>query len=88
MYIPFKEYIIHKRKALRVKARGIMKSKSISAEVDSNSNSTMPMAYRTKKRVKAIFIRKSRQLTPKDEMGYGKPLTFQHGSAKGFPNNT
>jgi hypothetical protein len=42
-HIPFREYIIQRRKPLRVKASGIMKIKRIRAEVDSNSNSTMPI---------------------------------------------
>lgn len=50
-HIPFREYIIQRRKPLRVKARGIMKIKRIRAEVDSNSNSTMPMEYRTKSHI-------------------------------------
>jgi hypothetical protein len=36
------------RKALNVNARGTTKRSSTRAEVDSNSSSTMPTAYRTK----------------------------------------
>lgn len=44
---PFKEYMIHIKNVLRVIARGIMKSRSTSAEVDSSSSSTIPTAYNT-----------------------------------------
>jgi hypothetical protein len=46
-YTPFREYIIHRRNPLRVNARGMIKSRSNNADVDSSSSSTIPTAYRT-----------------------------------------
>jgi len=44
---PFREYRIHMRKPLNVNARGITNRSKTRADVDSNSNSTMPTAYST-----------------------------------------
>jgi hypothetical protein len=46
-YTPFSEYMIHRRKPLRVNAKGMIKSKSNKADVDSSSSSTIPTAYKT-----------------------------------------
>lgn len=43
MYLPFKEYIIHRRKPLNVNARGMMNMSRTNADVDSNSSSTIPI---------------------------------------------
>ena len=46
--LPLRDHRIHMRNALNVNARGTTKRSSTRAEVDSNSSSTMPTAYRTK----------------------------------------
>lgn len=48
--LPFSEYMIHKRNPLSVNARGITNNNRTSADVDSNSSSTIPIAYKTLKR--------------------------------------
>jgi len=42
--IPFRAYMIHIMNPLRVNANGITKNNRISADVDSNSSFTIPMA--------------------------------------------
>lgn len=53
MYLPLSDHRIHMRNALKVNASGTTKRRSTSADVDSNSSSTMPTAYRTIKKVSA-----------------------------------
>ncbi len=46
-YIPFKEYMIQRRKPLRVNAKGTTNTRRTTAEVDSRESSTIPMEYKT-----------------------------------------
>jgi hypothetical protein len=53
--VPFKEYMIHNRNPLSVKANGIMNISKMRADVDSNSNSTMPMEYNTGANIQSLI---------------------------------
>jgi hypothetical protein len=56
-YLPLRDHRIHMRNALNVNASGTTKRRSTSADVDSNSSSTMPTAYRTIKMSQLRFQR-------------------------------
>jgi len=57
VYLPLRDHRIHIRNALNVNASGTTKRSSTSADVDSNSSSTMPTAYRTIKTYQLRFRR-------------------------------
>jgi len=74
MNTPFREYIIHKRKPLRVNARGMIKSRSNNADVDSSSSSTIPTAYRTNSyEVDAIEVKMNNDVLPKMKCATASP---------------
>jgi hypothetical protein len=60
------------RNALKVKASGTTKKSNTRAEVDSNSSSTMPTAYRTKETIQLkCHLSEGEGITSKDEMSRG-----------------
>jgi hypothetical protein len=78
--------MIHKRNPLSVKANGIMNISKMTADVDSNSNSTMPMEYSTGTNIQSgsnkIEVDKSR--TSEKKMGCRKCLTLEHSASQRF----
>jgi len=46
-HTPLKEYMIQRRKPLRVNAKGTTNTRKTRAEVDSRASSTIPMEYKT-----------------------------------------
>lgn len=75
--------MIHKRNPLSVNARGITNNNRTSADVDSNSSSTIPIAYKTlKRKISPVSIKAKNLRTAKYEMGDRKSLTLEHCTPK------
>jgi hypothetical protein len=77
-YVQFNANMIQIKNPLNVNARGMTKSSSTRADVDSSSNSTMPTAYRTDHNFSIEQTFFDRLLTSKDEMSHCQNLALEH----------
>ena len=76
----FNANIIQSKKPERVNASGTTNNKSIRADVDSSSSSTIPTAYKTDhfQQLNRVSSRGEKEVTSKDEVSPRQGLTLEH----------